>query len=58
MNKGTMKGNFLFVTVLVGEIFFCGKETTGSLKVLPVYLGTAISGFGGGFDQVYVIEGN
>jgi hypothetical protein len=26
------------------------------LRVLPVYLGTAISGFGGGHKQVYVIE--
>jgi hypothetical protein len=24
---------------------------------LPLYLGTAISGFGGGASQVYVIEG-
>jgi len=40
----------------VGEIFYCGKETSGSLKVLPAYLGTAISGFGGGSSQVYVIE--
>jgi len=38
----------LFFIYLVGEIFYSGKETLGSLKVLPVYLGTAISGFGGG----------
>jgi hypothetical protein len=51
MNKASLKGTFYYVTdVLVGEIFYCGKETTGSLKVLPVYLGTAVSGFGGGFD--------
>lgn len=46
----------VFLFVKVGEIFYCGKETEGSLKVLPAYLGTAISGFGGGSSQVYVIE--
>ncbi len=50
MNKESLKGNTYFVTDLVGEIFYCGKETTGTLKVLPIYLGTAVSGFGGGFD--------
>ena len=42
---------------VVGEIFICGKETNGALQVLPQYLGKAITGLGGGCDQLYVIEG-
>jgi hypothetical protein len=62
MIQGSKKGkhltlpNLLFFQI-VGEIFYCGKETTGTLKVLPGYLGTAVAGFGGGTSQVYVIEG-
>ena len=41
---------------IVGEIFICGKETDGALQVLPQYLGKAITGLGGGTDQLYVIE--
>ena len=41
---------------LVGEIFICGKETNGTLQVLPQYLGKAITGLGGGCDQLFVIE--
>ena len=37
-------------------MFICGKETNGALQVLPQYLGKAITGLGGGTDQLYVIE--
>ena len=62
MIKGSTKGNtFWYFSngrfVVVGEVFYCGKETEGTLTVLPLYLGTAISGFGGGAKQVFVIEG-
>lgn len=42
---------------LVGEVFICGAQSEGKLQVLPQYLGRAIIGLGGGFDQMFVIEG-
>lgn len=40
----------------VGEIFICNKETNGKLEVLPQFLGRAITGFGGGYNKLYVLE--
>jgi hypothetical protein len=40
----------------VGEILVCNKETNGKLEVMPQFLGKAITGFGGGFDKIYVLE--
>ena len=39
----------------VGEVFLCGPETKGELKVLPQFLGKAITGLGGGSKLMYVI---
>lgn len=41
----------------VGEIFVCGPETQGELKVLNRFLGKAITGLGGGCHKMFVIEG-
>lgn len=41
----------------VGEVFICGLDSDGALEVLPQYLGKAITGLGGGCDQMFVIEG-
>jgi hypothetical protein len=49
------KGNRNWLIVLVGEIFYCGKESNGVIQVLPAYLGTALTGLGGGGSQLYVI---
>lgn len=40
----------------VGEIFICNKETNGKLEVMPQFLGKAITGFGGGYDKMFVLE--
>ena len=49
----------MFITCYtVGEVFYCGSDSNGALEVLPQYLGTAITGLGGGADQMFVIEGN
>ncbi len=65
MIKGSTKGKItlshllsyqICLCIIVGEIFICGKETDGALQVLPQYLGKAITGLGGGTDQLYVIE--
>lgn len=40
----------------VGEIFICNRETNGKLEVMPQFLGKAITGFGGGYNKIYVLE--
>ena len=40
----------------VGEIFICNKETNGKLEVLNQFLGRAITGFGGGYNKLFVLE--
>lgn len=40
----------------VGEIFYCSEETNGTLEPLPQFLGKAITGMGGGFNKMYVLE--
>ena len=49
--KGMIKGS-----TKVGEVFICGQDSEGTLEVLPQYLGKAITGLGGGCDQMFVIE--
>jgi hypothetical protein len=67
MIKGSTKGKFVTATnhlfkcilthSLVGEIFYCGKDSEGKLLCLPQYLGQPITGLGGGSGQMFVIEG-
>jgi hemoglobin-like flavoprotein len=40
----------------VGEIYVCSQQTNGKLEVQPQFLGKAITGFGGGFDKIFVLE--
>lgn len=40
----------------VGEVFVCNKDTNGKLEQLPQFLGKALTGFGGGFNKLFVLE--
>lgn len=40
----------------MGEIFICNEQTDGKLQSSKQFLGQAITGFGGGFDKLFVIE--
>ncbi|CAI2374842.1 unnamed protein product [Moneuplotes crassus] len=40
----------------VGEIFICNETTDGTLAVQKEFLGKQITGFGGGFDKMFVLE--
>jgi len=42
----------------VGEVMYLGEETQGQLTTLEYYNGKPIVGLGGGYNKLFVIEGN